>query len=252
MKTKRWQVWTVALLACLLVLCTAMSAFADSGTTGGTQSGNTSAPSTGDGTTDVLAGVTVDYMFPLRYVVTNTGGQPIAGASIEHFDTSVNDYVFVGRTDADGRWQTKVTPDFWMNGVMQQTGQAGVVYYENNAFNIHHRVSAEGYITKEETAGATLETIDGETVGVVYVVLERKPGQATDTDQSHTSMQPTGTKTGKPTPTGGLLPKTGVQSYWMPLAAGSLLLLLAALLLARLLHEEKKNDDKTDGRNTNT
>lgn len=240
------------LLACLIVLCTTMSAFADSETTGGIQSGNTSAPSIGDGTTDVLAGVTVDYMFPLRYVVTNISGQPIAGASIEHFDTSVNDYVFVGRTDADGRWQTKVTPDFWMNGVVQQTGKAGVVYSGNNAFNIHHRVSADGYITKEETASATLETIDGETVGVVYVVLERKPGQVGDADRNHASVQPTGAKSAKAMPIGGLLPKTGVQSYWMPLAAGSLLLLLAALILARLLHEEKKNDDKTDRRNINT
>ena len=131
MKAKQLQRWVISLLVCLLTVVTSMSVFADTATTGGTQSGNTSAPSTGDGTTDVLAGVTVDYMFPLRYVVTNTSGQPITNASIEHFDASVNDYIFVGKTNEKGLWQTEMTPDFWMKGVLTKMDPAGVVYYEN-------------------------------------------------------------------------------------------------------------------------
>lgn len=233
MKAKQLQRWVISLLVCLLTVVTSMSVFADTATTGGTQSGNTSAPSTGDGTTDVLAGVTVDYMFPLRYVVTNTSGQPITNASIEHFDASVNDYIFVGKTNEKGLWQTEMTPDFWMKGVLTKMDPAGVVYYENTVFNIQHRVSAEGYITKKEVASAELEVIDGQTVGVVYVVLEREaPEQITQTQMP------------------SLLPKTGIQSYWMPLAAGSLLLLLAALIVAKMLYEERS--ENKDRRNTNS
>lgn len=232
MKTNIIQKWLLTLFACMMLFGVGITAFADNSTTGGTQSGHTSDPSVGDGTTDVWAGVTVDYMFPLRYVVTNTSGDSIASASIEHFDKSENGYVFIGKTNEKGIWETKVTPDFWMNGVLQQSGQAGVVYSDDNVFNIHHRVSAQGYITKEEVAKASIEMIDGETVGIVYVVLERVPEQTNG--KGPENVKPVSVQN-------SLLPKTGVQSYWGPLGTGSLLMLVAAILVAKLLYDERKN-----------
>lgn len=188
------------------------------GIVGGTIGNNFDVPSTGDGTTDVYAGVVVDYMFPLRYEVTGPDGAALEGVSIEHFDQKTQEYVFVGRTDANGIWETLVPPSFWMNqinGFQTTSDVEAKVSYGNE--KLRHRISKDGYVMVEGIAVIDVENIDGEATGIVRITMEKA------------SVPP------------GTLPETGVQSSWGYYAAGSLLLLLAVLILYKLLRDEKRH-----------
>lgn len=195
------------------------------GTVGGTQGGHTGQPSTGDGTTDVWAGVAVDYMFPLRYEVYDAADKkPIEGASIEHYDYSAAEFIFVGRTDANGVWLTEVPPSYWMHNIQGIEAESGAAVVDTTGLYtgdgaLRHRVSKDGYEVEEAVADVSVENLNNKATGVVRVYLKRSAAA-------------------------GALPQTGVQNYWIYLAAGSLLLLIAALITYRALREEKRRRQK--------
>lgn len=212
------------------------------GVVGGTQPGMTNKPSTGEGTTDVWGGITVDYMFPLRYEVYDEGEQPLPDVSIEHYDYNAKEYVFVGRTDANGVWETEVPPSYWMHNIQgiefNEEQRAAVVdtglYTGDGA--LRHRVSKDGYVIVEGLAEVVVENFNGKATGRVIIHMKKEaqpevPGPDTP-----------GQETPKPTVpvTSATLPSTGVQNYWIYFAAGSLLLLVAAIILYKVLREEKK------------
>ena len=228
-----------AVLSFLLVFALAAgTAFAEdpsaagqeNGVVGGTQGGHTNQPSSGDGTTDVWAGVAVDYMFPLRYEVYDAADKkPLEGASIEHYDYNASEYVFVGRTDANGLWQTEVPPSYWMHNIqgVERAGSATVVDTTGLSTGegaLRHRISKDGYETAEGLASVSVENLNNKATGIVRVYLKRASGAGA--------------------PGGGALPQTGVQNDWMYLAAGSLLLLIAALIAYKALREEKHRRQK--------
>lgn len=63
----------------------------------------------GDGQTEVMAGVVVDYMGKLRFEVYQQGTTtPIEGASVELYITSLDRYVLLGLTDSDGACELDV------------------------------------------------------------------------------------------------------------------------------------------------
>lgn len=193
------------------------------GVVGGTIGTNNDVPSTGDGTTDVYAGVAVDYMFLLRYEVYGPDGVGLEGVSIEHFDEATQEYVFVGRTDANGVWETLVPPSVWMNQInaVQNTagGEARISY---DTQRLRHRVSKDGYVVVEGIADVQVENFNGEAAGVVRITMERTPvSQTPDTPSA--------------------LPETGVQSEWGYFAAGSLLLLLAVVILYKIMRDERRH-----------
>lgn len=200
------------------------------GSVGGTQGGHTNQPSSGDGTTDVWAGVTVDYMFPLRYEVYDAADKtPIEGASIEHYDYSGAEFVFVGRTDASGVWVTEVPPSYWMHNIQGIETQSGAAVVDTTGLYtgegaLRHRVSKDGYEVEEAVADVSVENLNNKATGIVRVYLKRASGTGA--------------------PGGGALPQTGVQNYWMYLAVGSLLLLIAALMAYKALREEKRRRQK--------
>lgn len=210
----------------LISMCATVGAYAQQeqgratpdGIVGGTIGTNNDVPSTGDGTTDVYAGVVVDYMFPLRYEVSGPDGAGLEGVSIEHFDEETQEYVFVGRTDANGVWETLVPPSFWMNqinGIQTTSGMEAKISYGTQS--LRHRISKDGYVMIEGIAEIDVENIDGEATGIVRITMEKSP------------VPP------------GTLPETGVQSDWGYFAAGSLLLLLAVLILYKLMRDEKRH-----------
>lgn len=218
---------------------------------GGTQTGNTNHPSTGEGTTDIWAGVAVDYMFPLRYEVYDEAERPLEGSSIEHYDYSGSEYLFVGRTDTAGAWETRVPPAYWMSNIQGASsgGEAAVVDttgpYTGDG-PLRHRVSKEGYETQEETAEISVEEINGKATAVVRVYMARQDAsQGTDSGGNNTNNANT-------TPSAaGRLPQTGVQNYWICFAAAGLLLLIASVLLFKMLRDEKKKrHQKTTGGQT--
>lgn len=196
------------------------------GVVGGTETGQTNEPSTGEGATDVWAGVTVDYLFPLRYEVYDAADKtPLENASIEHYDYSAGEYVFVGRTDANGVWSTEVPPSYWMNNIQGvKAGDGAAVVDTTGLYTgegaLRHRVSRDGYELQEGLADVSVENLDGAATGIVRVYLKRS-----DTPE---------------TPGGGSLPQTGVQNYWKYFAAGSLLLLIAALITYKALLDDRR------------
>lgn len=215
----------------LISMCATVGAYAQQeqgratpdGIVGGTIGTNNDVPSTGDGTTDVYAGVVVDYMFPLRYEVYGPDGVGLEGVSIEHFDEDTQEYVFVGRTDANGVWETLVPPSFWMNqinGIQTTSGVEAKISYGTQS--LRHRISKDGYVMMEGIADVQVENINGEATGVVRITMEKTTAPQTPD-------------------TPGTLPETGVQSEWGYFAAGSLLLLLAVLILYKLMRDEKRH-----------
>lgn len=225
----RGSIRRVVAAACsflLISMCATVGAYAQQeqgratpdGIVGGTTGTNNDVPSTGDGTTDVYAGVVVDYMFPLRYEVSGPDGTRLEGVSIEYFDEDTQEYVFMGRTDANGVWETLVPPTFWMNqinGVQTTSGVEAKISYGTQS--LRHRLSKDGYVILEGVAEIDVENMDGKATGIVRITMEK-------------STVPPGT-----------LPETGVENNWGYFAAGSLMLLLAVLILYKLMRDEKRH-----------
>ena len=56
--------------------------------------------------TDIVAGVVVDYMGKLRFLVLDRDhNNPVSGVSVEIFIPSLNRYVLFGLTDSDGIYE---------------------------------------------------------------------------------------------------------------------------------------------------
>lgn len=231
-----------AALSFLLILCMAVSAFAqeNNGNLGG---------ATGD--TEIWAGVTVDYMFPLRYEVYDPKNQPLSGVSIEHYDHNAKEYVYVGRTNENGIWETQIPADYFNNVIIG--GAQGVsvadtrALYEGNG-ELRHRLSKNGFLIVEGRADYTIELNEKrEQVIVVRVTMQYEDSASSSTPgPSDPGTSGTNPPASVPNsrPNGGGLPQTGVPSYWIFLAVGSLLLLLAALIISKILYDEKKNRKK--------
>lgn len=63
----------------------------------------------GNGQTEMIAGVVVDYMGKLRFLVVDKAqGDPIEGASVELYIPSLNRYVLFGITDRNGVYELDV------------------------------------------------------------------------------------------------------------------------------------------------
>ena len=226
----------------LAFLLAAVSAFAqeNNGNLGG---------ATGD--TEIWAGVTVDYMFPLRYEVYDPKNQPLSGVSIEHYDYNAKEYVYVGRTNENGIWETQIPADYFNNVIIG--GAQGVsvadtrALYEGNG-ELRHRLSKNGFLIVEGRADYTIELNEKrEQVIVVRVTMQYEDSASSSTPSpSEPGTSGTNPPASVPNsrPNGGGLPQTGVPSYWIFLAVGSLLLLLAALIICKILYDEKKNRKK--------
>jgi len=89
----------VVLLMCMFLLLSAQTALAE------TSGGAWRDPSG----THITAGVMVDYMGKLRFTIVDADtGEPIPGASIEIYIATLDRYVLVGVTDANGNLEMDV------------------------------------------------------------------------------------------------------------------------------------------------
>jgi len=101
------------------------------------------------GQTDIMAGVVVDYMGKLRFLVLDRDlNKPIAGVSVEIFIPSLNRYVLFGLTDSNGIYELDVaynmnssvadSDQFIKNDGEDYSFQGTLVYLNDN--NIQYRV----------------------------------------------------------------------------------------------------------------
>lgn len=89
----------VVLLMCMFLLLSAQTALAE------TSGGAWRDPSG----TDITAGVMIDYMGKMRFTIVDADtGEPIPGASIEIYIATLDRYVLVGVTDANGNLEMDV------------------------------------------------------------------------------------------------------------------------------------------------
>ncbi|HCD45473.1 MAG TPA: hypothetical protein DEQ64_17430 [Lachnoclostridium sp.] len=224
-----------------------------------------------NGQTDIVAGVVVDYMGKLRFLVLDRDlNNPIAGVSVEIFIPSLNRYVLFGLTDSDGIYELDVAynmassisdSDQFIKNDKNYTFNGTLVYLNDN--NIQYRVYKAGwlpyphngsYILKGEKVPETItiklyqkkngeDSDDKETVPDKTVPGGSFPG-GTPLDKLPSDipdkMPPLGYGGG--TGTGGI-PKTGVEGALLYWAFGFIFFLLAGgaiWKLSRLDNESKE------------
>lgn len=256
MNTTGIKKMTAMVLSFLIVMALAATGFAQEAKPGGAV-----AQENGSIETEVWAGVTVDYMFPLRYEVYDPQNQPLADVSIEHYDHTQGEYVYVGRTNAQGVWETQVPAGYFSDVIIG--GAQGVSVADTRALyegsgELKHRLSKDGFVIVEGPADYTVETDEqGQTTIVIRITMQYDEPQSDTTKPESGESTPGSSDTTKPEsgaakpesgsskPNGGSLPQTGVPAYWMFLGLGSLLLLLAALILLNV-YKKVKNTQKND------
>lgn len=239
-------------LVCMFLLLTGQSVMAASG--GG-------AEPVRDGQTDVLAGVVVDYMGKLQFLVIDRDtGEPIAGASVEIYIPSLNRYVLFGVTDENGILELDVAYGEREGQFTEADGQiifSGITLFLKDN-NITYRVYKAGWLPYPYDGTTVLEA--REIPQVITIKLYKKSsgggsggsggggnggtstgtGPAGEPDSPWLPLQP---DPGKEPASPGI-PKTGVEDtmqYWI---AGLLFFLIAGGITGFLLWNEKKIHDR--------
>ncbi len=246
--------WIISMVLCLSFT---LSALANS-------SGGVTAKT--DGSTDIVAGVVVDYMGKLKFVVLDRDTlEPISGASIEIYIPSIDRYVLFGITDAEGAYELDIAYDMSTvvsNDFQEVDGntvfQGDLLYLTSNT--IQYRAYKSTWKPYPYAGNVVLDT--KEVPQVVYIYLykdEPKPtkpggggggggGGSKDTNPPLETIVdeevPLGEFPG--TGTGSGIPKTGVEGaiqYWV---AGLIAFLVAGGLLWFVLLRDKEKDKEND------
>lgn len=213
------------------------------------------------GRTDVIVGVSVEYMLKLRFeVYRQETNNPIEGASVELYIPSLDRYVLFGLTDADGVYELDIvytvdtSTDFGaqfetVDGML--TFQGTKLYVSNN--EIQYQVYKSGLIPYPYQGTKILTGNEIPAVVVVYLYREKIYGSNSDSDDSSSSssnlafddsVTPTDETELLPDQnegekTGGI-PKTGVEGavpYWI---AGAVFFSLAGAIFCYLWKKEKE------------
>jgi len=266
-RKKQLLAWLICGLLCLAA---SFPAWASIGS-----SGNGAVP-TQNGT-EVQAGVVVDYMGKLRFVVLNKKTlAPIPEASVEIYIKSLKRYVLVGLTDNNGVFELDVAynsrvSDTEGNEVYKEDGKyylnKNMIYLNDN--NIYYRVYHSEWTPYPSDGSKVLDDkVIPETITVYLSRRERPsepdppkpdptPGPGTNDNHFNeggtTFVDKLLSILEEALPLGGLdlggtgtsgIPKTGVEGaihYW---AFGLVFFLLAAVAMWRLLKSEKEGKDK--------
>lgn len=216
--------------------------------------------------TDIFAGVVVDYMGKLRFLVLQQGTTvPIEGASIEIYIPGLERYVLVGTTDSAGILDLDIAYDMSETVRTEESiwglgGMSGrFLYLEKNIFD--YRAYKAGWLPYPHQGTVVLEMKEIPQVEVIYLHQKTiKPGGPDpDPNPPKPGVDPGGPKPGTSlnqlldylyslvdsmVPLGGLtsdgIPKTGVEGaapYWI---AGMGLFLAAGVLIRKSLREEQR------------
>ncbi|MBW4845114.1 MAG: hypothetical protein KZY87_05955 [Lachnospiraceae bacterium] len=252
------------LICCLLFLFACFPVWAD-----GNSLGEGAVPKR-DGQTDIMAGVVVDYMGKLRFLVLDRDlNNPIAGASVEIFISSLNRYVLFGLTDSNGMYELDVAynmnssvpdSDQFMNDDGNYVFNGTLVYLNDN--NIQYRVYKAGWLPYPHTGSYILKGDKVPETITVKLYQEKRDGDnggngtgpgktasggspSVNPPASLEEIPPLDTE-GK-TGTGGI-PKTGVEGtlrYWV---FGFLFFLIAGGAIWKLskLDNESKETKRRD------
>ncbi|MGL5437027.1 MAG: LPXTG cell wall anchor domain-containing protein [Lachnospiraceae bacterium] len=226
--------------------------------TAGAAWANSGAQTVKDGQTEIMAGVVVNYMGKLRFLVLERNTlNPIEGASVELYIPSLDRYVLFGLTDTNGIYELDIAyntdPNADLNSQFTAVNgdysfQGSLLYLNSN--KIVYQVYKAGWLLYP-TQGE--EVLTGEEMPqVITVYLYQKGGDGNGggggSSSGGSSSGTTPTQQVDPFPenagddsaqTGGL-PKTGVEgaiTYWI---AGLIFFMFAGGILWYLLKKEKE------------
>lgn len=237
-------------LVCMFLLLTGQSAMAAS--EGG-------AEPVRDGQTDVMAGVVVDYMGKLQFLVVDRDTKnPIPGASIEIYIPSLDRYVLFGVTDASGILELDVAYGERSGQFTESGGQtvfAGTTLFLKDN-NISYRAYKSDWLPYPYEGTTVLETREVPQIITIELYKKKKDsggggggsssgggsGETISTFPISVSDIPLANATVDQT--AGGIPKTGVEGtmqYWI---AGLLFFLIAGGLVTLILKYDKAADDR--------
>mgnify|MGYP006866776588 CR=1 FL=1 len=242
---KKIRMKAAGILAAVMCLF-AFPAFADTG--GGSETRT-------NGQTDVMAGVTVDYMGKLRFEAKEEKTMaPIPGASIELWIPGIlggnGAYVLFGITDEEGALELDIAyrkdqKNQWIDSEGKLTFGGSILYLPEN--RIQYQAYKADWLPypKQDEVILTWEEIPQ----VVTVLLHKKGGSTggggsgggeTPESVPVTVIPETPQIPEVPQLPGGRIPKTGVEQYARYWGTAFLFFLAAAVLAGVILHREKK------------
>lgn len=244
-------------------------------TTGTVWAGSSGAEPKRDGQTDVMAGVVVDYMGKLRFLVLERGTEiPIPGASVEIYIPSLDRYVLFGLTDANGIYELDIAynmiPGADLSSQFETVNgepklQGTLLYLDSN--RIKYQVYKAGWLLYPTQGEEVLETKEVPQTIIEHLYKKKGDSGSGNGDGGNKGNNTGGNNGGNSggsissppfdqlvslisdaVPLAGLhedekgtggIPKTGVEGaipYW---AAGFVFFLLAGGVLYYLLKKEK-------------
>lgn len=228
------------------------------------------------GQTDIMAGVIVDYMGKLRFEVYQRGTTtPIEGASVELYVTSLERYVLLGMSDANGvfeldiAYNTDSTTDLdaqfqTVDGTL--TFKGTLLYLNNN--ELQYQIYKSGWLPYPYQGTVVLAWDEIPQVITVYLYKQdtggggngggggggsstSSGGSGSGSTGSSSPLDDLFTLIDENAPLAGLemgdvggIPKTGVEGaipYWI---AGVLFFLLAGGILVFLWKKEQGIEDR--------
>lgn len=263
---KRTRCLTILVLALFLAWCSSSSVSAKSGTSGEVRPTESYTP--GKSSTDISAGVVVDYMGKLQFIVKDEEtAKPIEGASVELYVPKLDRYVLFGQSGTDGIYQLDVAygtgadvQKQYLQGESKSREKGTLAEFETN--QIRWKVYKKDYLPYPAEGEVLLDAIT--LPYEIEVSLYREPKetdetQATeepgDTDDTQgtdpTETNSTTETTKKPVtyppgnqnpPHNGQIPKTGIEQALGYGVIGLGFCVTAALLIILYLYRKKENE----------
>lgn len=265
---KKTRSLTILMLTGLLIWCCSGSGVsAKSGTSGEVKPTESYTP--GKSSTDISAGVVVDYMGKLKFIIKDEEtAKPIEGASVELYVPELERYVLFGQSGADGIYQLDVSygtgtdeQKQYLQGESEAREKGRIAEFESN--QIRWKVYKKDYLPYPAEGEVFLDAVT--LPYEVEVSLYREPGETdetqateepddtddtegtepTETDTTETTKTPVTNPSGnqKP-PHSGQIPKTGVEQALGYGMIGLGFCVAAAFLIILYLYRKKENEKK--------
>ena len=176
------------LICGLLILFVCFPAWADGKILGG------GAIPKGNGDTDIMAGVVVDYMGKMRFLVLDRKfNTPIEDVSVEIFIPSLNRYVLFGLTDSNGIYELEVANSIALSAPESEqfikdgnnyTSNGMLVYLNSN--RVQYRVYKAGWAPYPCSG---IYTLKGEKEPeTVTIYLYQRNGEETDGEETGSNI----------------------------------------------------------------
>lgn len=244
---KRIRKAAVLLAVCAAaIICSKTGAMAKAGTSGDVDQSQMLTP--GKSSTDIAAGVTVDYMGKLRFIVKDEDTmEAVEGASVEIYVAALDRYVLFGQSNEDGIYELDAA--YARDGedpMDQYTKKDGRITFSGKVASFDQnqilwKVYKKDYLPNPKEGEVMLNTITLPYDVNVYLYKEPEETETKKPDETETTKKPVITPTDHNQPSsGGRIPKTGIQQMFALWGIGLGLCVAAGIMITVYLMKTKK------------